>query len=90
MSDLTNKDLDVRNVEEGYEQREGQSLPGGRERGQRESFDEIINDPNYEIKNCHKNKFGDYTVVFHHKSGGNDQTFANVKGERIPSKFISD
>ncbi|KAF0980354.1 hypothetical protein FDP41_013568 [Naegleria fowleri] len=77
---------EVRDMKHGYSAGDSsETLPGGRERGPREHFEEICADDNYEVASHHMNVRGDYTVVFRHKYGGKDQTFPNISREKIES-----
>ncbi|KAF0973880.1 hypothetical protein FDP41_007267 [Naegleria fowleri] len=67
-----------------------ETLPGGRQTGPREDFDDIVRDDNYEVADSHLNQKGDYTIVFRHKYGGNDQTFPNVSREKIENSRLKD
>ncbi|KAG2374430.1 hypothetical protein C9374_010714 [Naegleria lovaniensis] len=56
----------------------------------REDFDEIARDDNYEVSDSRLNQKGDYTIVFKHKYGGNDQTFPNVPRDKIEKSRLKD
>ena len=48
------EDLEVRDMKHGYVPGDSsETLPGGREKGQREHFEEICRDENYEIEKHH-------------------------------------
>jgi len=54
-------------------------------------FEEIVKNPDFELRHWHKNEYGDYyTLVFEHKTSHGRKTYSNVAVNSIPPNIVLD